>query len=157
MVKVAPPGPGAQGRTVLQVGKGHSPHFINFNSNKRSLVLALEQPQGREILLELARKFGVFVENYGPGVVEKLDIGYEMLRGVNPKIIYARMTGFGTSGPYAAYKSFDPIAQATAGAVSVTGRRSCPVQRRGTRGPACSWPWRSLRHTSSAAAPARVS
>jgi len=71
-------------------------------------------------------KFDVFVENYGPGVIERLKIGYEDLRASNPGLIYARIKGFGTSGPYADFRSMDMIAQAAAGAFSITGEADGP-------------------------------
>ena len=120
VVKVEPPGLGDPGRHV-QPGEGNSPYFLNFNSNKRSIVLDLQDPRGREILLRLAPHFDVFVENYGPGVIEKLDIGPDVVRRANPRIIYGRLKGFGLSGPYAQFKSLDPIAQAAAGAIALTG------------------------------------
>ncbi len=125
VVKVEPPGRGDPGRRV-QIGEGNSPYFINWNSNKRSIVLDLSQPRGRELLLEMVPHYDVFVENYGPGVVEKLDIGYEVMKATNPTIIYARLKGFGTTGPYANYKCFDMVAQAAAGAFSVTGEPDGP-------------------------------
>ena len=125
VVKVEPPGMGDPGRHV-QAGEGNSPYFVNFNSNKRSIVLDLGDPRGHELLLSMAPHYDVFVENYAPGVVEKLDIGYDVLRAANPRIIYGRLKGFGLSGPYAHFKSFDPIAQAAAGAFSVTGRHDGP-------------------------------
>ncbi len=120
VVKVEPPGLGDPGRHV-QPGEGNSPYFLNFNSNKRSIVLDLQDPRGRDILLRLAPSFDVFVENYGPGVVEKLDIGPDVVQRANPRIIYGRLKGFGLSGPYAQFKSLDPIAQAAAGAIALTG------------------------------------
>ena len=125
VVKVEPPVYGDPGRRV-RLGQGNSPYFINWNSNKRSIVLDLSQPRGREILLGMAPHYDVFVENYGPGVVEKLDISYEVMQTANPGIIYARLKGFGTSGPYADYKCFDMVAQAAAGAFSVTGEPDGP-------------------------------
>ena len=125
VVKVEPPGRGDPGRHV-QPGDGNSPYFVNFNSNKRSLVLDLQDPRGRDLLLRLAPHYDVFVENYAPGVVEKLDIGYDVVRRANPRIIYGRLKGFGLSGPYAQFKSFDPTAQAAAGAFSVTGPADGP-------------------------------
>ena len=120
VVKVEPPGLGDPGRHV-QPGEGNSPYFLNFNSNKRSIVLDLQDPRGREMLLRLAPQYDVFVENYAPGVVEKLDIGPDVLRQANPRIIYGRLKGFGLSGPYSQFKAFDPIAQAAAGAIALTG------------------------------------
>jgi formyl-CoA transferase len=120
VVKVEPPGYGDPGRRTRQ-GQGNSPYFLNWNSNKRSIVLDLAQERGRQLLLDMAPHYDVFVENYGPGVVEKLDIGYDVMQATNPRIIYARLKGFGTSGPYADYKCYDMVAQAAAGAFSVTG------------------------------------
>ena len=125
VVKVEPPGRGDPGRHV-QPGEGNSPYFLNFNSNKRSIVLDLQDPRGRDLLLRLAPHFDVFVENYGPGVVEKLDIGPEVVQRANPRIIYGRLKGFGLSGPYAQFKSLDPIAQAAAGAIALTGPNDGP-------------------------------
>ena len=99
----------------------NSPYFINWNSNKRSVTLNLREPRGRELLLEMLPHYDVFVENYGPGVMENLNLTYDVMREVNPTIIYARLKGFGLSGPWSGYKCFDPIAQAAAGAFSVTG------------------------------------
>jgi crotonobetainyl-CoA:carnitine CoA-transferase CaiB-like acyl-CoA transferase len=130
VVKVEPPVYGDPGRRV-RLGQGNSPYFLNWNSNKRSIVLDLAQPEGRQLLLEMAPHYDVFVENYGPGVVEKLDIGYEVMKAANPSIIYARLKGFGTSGPYADYKCFDMVAQAAAGAFSVTGEADGPPMRPG--------------------------
>jgi formyl-CoA transferase len=125
VVKVEPP-EGDPGRRAFSRGTPDSQYFLNYNSNKRSVVLDLKTERGRQILLDLVPRFDVFVENYGPGVIEALDIGYEVLRGRNPAIIYARIKGFGLSGPYAHYKCFDPLAQATAGALSITGEPGGP-------------------------------
>ena len=131
VVKVEPPVTGDPGRGV-QRGQGNSPYFINWNSNKRSIVVDLKQPRGRDLLLEMARHYDVFVENYGPGRMETLGIDYEAMRQANPRIIYARIKGFGSSGPYKDYKSYDPIAQAAAGAFSVSGAADGPPTWPGT-------------------------
>ncbi len=120
VVKVEPP-TGDPGRKVFTSGTDDSQYFLNYNSNKRSIVLDLKEERGRELLLELVPKFDVFVENYGPGVIERLDLGYEVLSALNPSLIYARIKGFGLDGPYSDYKCFDPLAQAASGAISVTG------------------------------------
>ena len=130
VVKVEPPTYGDPGRRV-RLGQGNAPYFLNWNSNKRSIVLDLATAEGRQILLDMAPHYDVFVENYGPGVVEKLDIGYEVMQQANPGIIYAQLKGFGISGPYADYKCFDMVAQAAAGAFSVTGEADGPPMRPG--------------------------
>jgi crotonobetainyl-CoA:carnitine CoA-transferase CaiB-like acyl-CoA transferase len=130
VVKVEPPTYGDPGRRV-RLGQGNAPYFVNWNSNKRSIVLDLVQPEGRQLLLDMAPHYDIFVENYGPGVVEKLNIGYNVMKQANPAIIYAQLKGFGLTGPYAGYKCFDMVAQAAAGAFSVTGDAAGPPMRPG--------------------------
>ena len=111
---------GDPGRAV-GTGDLYAPYFCTWNANKKSLTLDLSKPEGHALLLRLVPRFDVFVENYGPGVVEKLDLTYDRLKAEHPGIIYAQVKGFGSSGPYAEFKSYDMIAQAAAGAFSVTG------------------------------------
>ena len=125
VVKVEQPGQGDPGRGVRD-DKLDSPYFIAWNSNKRSVAIDLSTRRGRELLLELAPHYDVFVENYGPGVMERLDLSYDVFKKVNPSIIYARIKGFGLSGPFAEFKCFDPIAQNAAGAFSTTGYADGP-------------------------------
>ena len=127
VVKVERPGAGDPGRDI----GGLDDYFKMWNSNKRSVTLALETESGRETLLKMLPQYDVFVENYGPGVVEKLRIDYEDLKAVHPEIIYARVKGFGSDGPYSQYKCFDMVAQAAAGAFSVTGEADGPPMRPG--------------------------
>ena len=130
VVKIERPGSGDPGR-VVRTGQDHAPYFLTWNSNKRSVCIDLAAPEGRDIFLKLVPHYDVFVENYGPGVIEKLDIGYDVLAAINPRIIYARLKGFGTTGPYAGFKSFDMIAQAMGGGFSVTGEADGPPMRPG--------------------------
>jgi formyl-CoA transferase len=120
VVKIESPTIGDPGRAV-GTGDQYAPYFCNWNANKKSVTLDLRQPEGRELLLKLVPRFDVFIENYGPGIVEKFDVTYERLCEVHPSIIYAQVKGFGSSGPYSSYKSYDMIAQAAAGAFSITG------------------------------------
>ena len=131
VVKVEPPVSGDPGRHA-QAGEADSPYFINWNSNKRSIAIDLSKPEGRDLLLSMARQYDVFVENYGPGRMEKLGIDYEAMQQANPRIIYARIKGFGTTGPYKDYKCYDMVAQAAAGAFSVNGDAAGPPLRPGT-------------------------
>ena len=127
VVKIEPPEVGDPGRGVGRTQeKRYSVYFCNWNANKRSVVLNLRSKEGRGIFLDLVPKFDVFVENYGPGVIERLDLGYKTLKAIKPEIIYARLKGFGTSGPYSEFKSYDMVAQAASGAFSVTGPADGP-------------------------------
>ena len=118
VVKVEPPTSGDPARGMDNVPRDY---FLYWNCNKRSVAIDLATPEGRELLLRLAPRFDVFVENYGPGVVQKLDIDYDVVSDAHPGIIYASVKGFGLSGPYANRKCFDGVAQAAAGALSTTG------------------------------------
>ena len=131
VVKVEQPEVGDPGRGRPRGETLDAAYFVNWNSNKRSVTLDLSIAEGREILLSMVPHYDAFVENYGPGVVEKLDIDYDVMRAIKPEIIYARIKGFGTSGPYAGYKSMDMVAQATGGAFSITGNADGPPMRPG--------------------------
>ena len=127
VVKIEAPGHGDPGRAVgLSPNREYSAYFCNWNANKRSLALDLRSAKGKVLFMRLVPKFDVFVENYGPGVVERLGIDYESLKAAHPGLIYTRVKGFGTRGPYAGFKSYDMVAQAAAGAFSVTGEADGP-------------------------------
>ena len=122
VVKVEAPNHGDPGRAVgRSPNKTYSAYFCNWNANKRSVTLNLRTSEGRDLLMRLLPRFDVFVENYGPGVMQRLDLEYETLKAVHPSLIYACIKGFGTTGPYADFKCYDMVAQAAAGAFSVTG------------------------------------
>jgi formyl-CoA transferase len=130
VVKIESPH-GDPGRQVYGRMIEDSQYFLNYNSNKRSVVIDLKTEEGRDLLLRMAPHYDVFVENYGPGAVDKLGIGYEAMSAVNPRIVYARIKGFGLSGPYANYNSLDALAQAAAGTYSITGFPDGPPVRPG--------------------------
>ena len=131
VVKIEQPDVGDPGRGRARGEPLDSEYFVNWNSNKRSVTLNLASPEGRQLLLDMVPHYDVFVENYGPGVVEKLDIGYDVMREIHPEIIYMRIKGFGTTGPHAHYKCMDMVAQAAAGAFSITGDPDGPPMRPG--------------------------
>jgi formyl-CoA transferase len=128
--KIERPGVGDPGRNVAG-GGNDSLYFLSFNNNKKSVAIALDTPQGRDLFLQLVPKVDVVVENFTLGTMEKLGLGYDVLKEVNPAIIYATVKGFGITGPYGQYKCFDMIAQAAGGAFSVTGTPDGPPTRPG--------------------------
>ena len=126
VIKIEPPA-GEPGRTALSDKRGEDAwFFLLLNSCKKGVTLNLKAPRGRAIFEELAKGADVVVENMGPGAMERLGLGYEALRRLNPRIIAASVKGFGSTGPYAEYKSFEWIAQAMAGAMSMTGSPDGP-------------------------------
>src|SRR5713101_5208885 len=100
--------------------------FLAFNANKRSVTLNLKHPGGGEVFRALLRTADVLLENFGPGVIERLGFGYPTVHALNPRLVYASIKGFGSYGPYRDYKSYEPIAQAMGGAMSVTGSPDGP-------------------------------
>ncbi|MEW6643744.1 MAG: CoA transferase [Pseudomonadota bacterium] len=102
-------------------GPRHGADFQNLHRNKRAMTLNLKDPRGRDTFLRLAAKADVVVENYRPDVKAKLGIDYEALRAINPRIVYASISGFGQDGPYHKRPGFDQIAQGMGGLMSITG------------------------------------
>jgi crotonobetainyl-CoA:carnitine CoA-transferase CaiB-like acyl-CoA transferase len=116
IAKVEPPR-GEAGRT----GFGDAYYFMMYNANKRSLTVDLKSERGLALVKEMARKADVFTENFAPGAVERLGLGYDVVSAINPGIVYAQVKGFGAGSPFENGLSFDPIAQAAGGAMSITG------------------------------------
>src|SRR5579872_3678343 len=102
-------------------GPRHGPDFQNLHRNKRSLALDLKAPEGIEIFRKLVRQADVLVENYRPDVKTRLGIDYESLKPLNPRLVYASISGFGQDGPYRDRPGFDQIAQGMGGLMSITG------------------------------------
>jgi len=100
--------------------------FLLLNSNKRSTVINLRSEEGKEIARRLIKNADIVAENLGPGVMDRLGLGYEAVKALNPRVIYASVKGFGSYGPYSGFKCFEPVAQATSGAMSVTGEAGGP-------------------------------
>ena len=123
--KVERPGVGDPGRHVAGQ-QSDSLYFLSFNHNKKSVAIALDTPEGRNLFLQLVPKVDVVVENFTLGTMEKLGLGYDVLKATNPAIIYATIKGFGTTGPHSSFKCFDRIAQSAGGAASVTGTPDGP-------------------------------
>lgn len=102
---------------------GESGYFAYLNRNKKSLSLDLKAPESVEIVKELAKWADIVVENFSPGVVDRLGIGYEDLKKVNPKIIYGSISGFGQTGPYRKKPAYDVVCQAMGGFMALTGEK----------------------------------
>jgi formyl-CoA transferase len=120
VVKVEPP----EGDTTRTMAGSHgteSPGFWSINRNKRGIVLNLKDDRGRQIFRSLAARADILVENYRPGVMDGLGLGYADLRQINPRLVYASISGFGATGPYASRGGFDLVAQGMSGIMSVTG------------------------------------
>ena len=121
VIKLEEPKGGDFARTAMRDQDSDSLFFLVLNANKRSLTLNLKTDEGKALFKQVIAKSDVLVENFGPGVLDRLGLGYDVLAKINPRLIYASIKGFGTYGPYSGFKSFEPIAQAMAGAMSVTG------------------------------------
>ncbi len=122
VIKVEPPeGDQTRGAMGFKMKGPDSMGFLNMNRNKRSITLDLKSEEGRETFYELAKTADVIVENYRPGVVQRLKVDYESIQAINPKIVYVSISGFGQSGPWAKRPGFDLMAQAMSGVMSVTG------------------------------------
>jgi len=122
VIKIEEPTAGDLARNLgTMFVEGESVQFLSQNRNKRSVRLDLKTEAGRDVFLRLARSADVVVENFRPGTVDRLGIGYDAVRAANPRIIYASVSAFGQSGPYAGWPANDPIVQAVAGLMAMTG------------------------------------
>ena len=121
VIKVEAPGSGDHVRAGFYRSGGLAASFLNNNRNKRSIAIDLKKPDGRKIVLSLAAGADVFIQNFRPGVVERLGVGEADVRAVRPDIVYVSLSGFGENGPYAAKPVYDPIIQAASGLASVQG------------------------------------
>jgi crotonobetainyl-CoA:carnitine CoA-transferase CaiB-like acyl-CoA transferase len=129
VIKIEEPGEGDPVRKQGAAVNGYSLYFANFNRNKRSLTLDLRSSEGKEILRSLIRRADVVVNNYRPGVMDKMGLGRTELKALKADIISCHVTGFGLTGPYADRPSFDFIAQAMSGFMSVNGFADGPPMR----------------------------
>ena len=121
VIKVEAIGQGDHTRTGSNRSNGLSSGFLNVNRNKRSIAVNLKDPRGRDAVISLAAHADVFIQNFRPGVVERLGVGEPDIRAVNPGIVYVSINGFGETGPYAHKRVYDPIIQAASGLASVQG------------------------------------
>jgi crotonobetainyl-CoA:carnitine CoA-transferase CaiB-like acyl-CoA transferase len=132
VVKVENPGLGDPGRRLQRGKPDNDPwYFHQYNANKKSVTLNLKSQRGLDIAHELLKKADVMVENMAPGTIERLGIGYEAVKVINPGIIYCQIKGFGAGSPYEKSLAFDMIAQAAGGTISVTGEGDRPPVKPG--------------------------
>ena len=119
VIKVEVPGKGDHVRSLGNQRGGMSSMFLNINRNKRSITLDLKKPEGRNLLLRIAGTADVFVQNFRPGVVERLGVAYEDVARVNPRIVYMSLSGFGEKGPWVHKPVYDPVIQALSGLTTI--------------------------------------
>ncbi|MBV9248898.1 MAG: CoA transferase [Acetobacteraceae bacterium] len=132
VVKIENPNMGDPGRRLRPGQPDNDPYYFHvFNANKKSITLNLKEPRGLAIVKDMLREADVCVENFAPGTIERLGLGYEAVRELNPSIIYASVKGFGEGSPYENNLAFDMIAQACGGTFSVTGAPDGPPMRPG--------------------------
>jgi crotonobetainyl-CoA:carnitine CoA-transferase CaiB-like acyl-CoA transferase len=121
VVKVENPKSGDPGRSINPPPGTDAHYFLQYNANKKSITVNLKDKRGLDLVKRLAAKADVFTENFAPGAVERLGLGPDVVRGLNPAIIYAQVKGFGAGSPFESNLAFDMISQACGGVMSVTG------------------------------------
>ena len=121
IIKIEQPEKGDDSRAYGPYKNGESAYFMSLNRNKESITLNLKAPEGKEILKELVKQVDILVENFRPGTMEKLGLGYDVLKEINPCLIYASSTGYGQTGPYKDRPGFARIAHAVGGIAYLSG------------------------------------
>ena len=132
VIKIEIPGKGDDARGNFPIINGESAYYMNLNRNKKGMTLNLKSEKGKEILRKLVADSDILIENYRPGVMEKLGLGYEDLKKINPGLIYGCVSGFGHYGPYSGRAGYDIIGQAVSGLMSTTGWPGGKPTRTGT-------------------------
>lgn len=132
IIKVEVPKKGDDSRGYSPSYDGESAYFVNLNRNKRSITLNLKSDKGKDLLREMIKKADVLLENFRPGTMEKLGLGWEDLKEINPRLVYGCVSGFGHYGPYKDRAGYDIIGQAMGGMMSTTGWPDTGPTRSGT-------------------------
>ena len=132
VIKIEIPGKGDDTRNFGPYKNKSSMYYANVNRNKKGVSLNMKAPEGKQLFLERVKTADMVVENYRPGVMDKLGLGYDVLKEVNPRIIYGAVSGFGCYGPYSERPGYDIIAQAMGGLMSITGPRGGKPCRSGS-------------------------
>ena len=126
VIKVESPWGDATRKQLVDIPGADSLYFTMLNCNKRSITLNLKNDRGKEIFTKLVQCCDVLMENFGPGVLDRLGFSWEQVQEINPRIIMASIKGFGTEGPYAAFKAYENVAQAMGGSMSTSGLQDGP-------------------------------
>ncbi len=127
VVKVENPKGSDQGRFAVSDPEGRDSHyFLLFNANKKSITANLKSKKGLELVKRMAAEADIFIENFGPGVIDRLGLGYDAVQALNPGIIYARVKGYAEDSLYEDYLSFDMIGPSVDGIMSITGEADRP-------------------------------
>ena len=132
VIKIEIPGKGDDTRNFGPYKNKSSMYYANVNRNKKGVSLNMKAPEGKQLFLEMVKTADMVVENYRPGVMDKLGLGYDVMKEVNPRIIYGAVSGFGCYGPYSERPGYDIIAQAMGGLMSITGPRGGKPCRSGS-------------------------
>ena len=132
VIKIEIPVKGDDTRGMGPFVNNSSLYYANVNRNKKSVTLNLKDPKGKEMFLAMVKKADVVVENYRPGVMDRMGLGYDVLKEANERIIYAAVSGFGSYGRYSSRPGYDIIAQAYGGLMSITGEQDGDPLRVGT-------------------------
>jgi CoA:oxalate CoA-transferase len=122
LIKVERPKTGDDSRSFGPYKNGQSAYFVSLNRGKKSIAIDLKKPEGKQIIKELAKVSDVVLENFRPGTTRKLGLSYDVLSKINPRVIYAAVSGFGHSGPYSERPAYDMLAQGMGGIMSITGQ-----------------------------------
>jgi len=131
VIKVEPPGTGDETRTFPPHRDGVSHYYLSVNRGKKSIVIDLKSEDGVALARDLAAQCDIVVENYRPGVMDRLGLGWETLRAINPRLIYCAISGYGQTGPLKDRPSFDIVLQAMSGALSMNGEPGQPPTKLG--------------------------
>ncbi|HEX7822172.1 MAG TPA: CoA transferase [Sphingobium sp.] len=131
VIKIEPPGTGDETRSFPPFREGESHYYLSVNRGKKSIVIDLKSDEGVALVKELAAKVDIVIENYRPGVMDRLGLGHAALRAINPRLIYCAISGYGMTGPLKDQPSFDIVLQAMSGALSVNGEPGMPPMKLG--------------------------
>ncbi len=161
VIKFEPPQGDATRGQLRDVPGADSLYFTMLNCNKRSITVNMKTAEGRQVFTDLLKTCDIVMENFGPGVLDRLGFTWEKVHEINPRIVMGSIKGFGSSGPYADFKAYENVAQAMGGAMStpacLTARRSSRARRSAILAPACTWRSACSRHSTSATVTASVS